>query len=548
MSVLTDFLRHEKATPERILFHQPLDTSKKTWTYAQAGKEIRAIAAGLQSLGLKPGDHVALISKNCAEWIMAEIAIMMGGYVSIPLYPTLGAKSIEPILKHSDSKAVILGKLDDYSSQKDGIPAEISKIGIKAYGIEETYTWEDWVQNMSSTNYIHEWKREDLQTIIYTSGTTGNPKGVMHAVSHFEDTVRVAITELDINPNKPARMLSYLPLSHIAERVGIENIGMSLGAEYYFAQSLDTFAANLAEAQPTLFFAVPRIWAKFREKIEEKLPPSKLNTLLKIPILNNVIRSSIQKKLGLKSATHIFSGAAPISVDLLQWFDKLGITILQAYGMTEDSVYAHFNRNKANKFGTVGIPFKGMEVKIDVGSGEIRVKSPGNTLGYYKEPGITAELFDEDGYLRTGDIGERDAQGFLTITGRVKDQFKTDKGKYIAPAPIEMMLLANTDIEGVCVVGMGVPQPIALVVPSASGLGKTREALASSLTASINEVNKKLESFERIEKAVVMKDAWTVENNLMTPTMKVKRNEVEKIHQSKYVQWYGMQDKIVWES
>lgn len=548
MSVLTDFLRHEKATPDKILFNQPLDKGKRTWTFQQAGQEIRSIVAGLKSLGLQPGDHVALISKNCAEWIMSDIAIMMGGYVSIPLYPTLGAKSIEPILRHSDSKAVIIGKLDDYSTQKEGIPVGIARIGIKSYGIEETHTWEDWVESMPPTDYVHDWKREDLLTIIYTSGTTGMPKGVMHAMSHFDDTVNVALKGLAIDKNLPARMFSYLPLSHIAERIGIENMGMHLGSEYYFAQSLDTFGENLAEAQPTLFFAVPRIWAKFREKIEEKLPPSKLNTLLKIPLLNTVIKNSIKKKLGLKSATHIFSGAAPISIDLLEWFDKLDVRILQAYGMTEDSIYAHFNRNNANKLGSVGIPFDGLEVKIDATSGEIRVKSPGNTLGYYKEPGLTAELFDEEGYLRTGDIGERDAKGFLTITGRVKDQFKTDKGKYIAPAPIEMMLLANTDIEGVCVVGMGVPQPLALIVPSQAGLGKTREALSSSLTATLNEVNSKLESFERIEKAVVMKEPWTVENNLMTPTMKVKRNEVEKIHLSRYVEWYKLSEKIIWES
>lgn len=548
MSVLTDFLKHETSSPDKILFNQPLDKGKRTWTYRQAGQEIRSILAGLQSLGLQPGDHVALISKNCAEWIMADVAIMMGGYVSIPLYPTLGAKSIEPILRHSDSKAIIIGKLDDYSGQKDGIPPGIARIGISTYGIEETHTWEDWIKNMPPSDYVHEWKREDLMTIIYTSGTTGMPKGVMHAMSHFEDTVHTALIDLAIDKNKPARVFSYLPLSHIAERVGIENMGMHLGAEYFFAQSLDTFAENLAEAQPTLFFAVPRIWAKFREKIQEKLPPSKMNTLLKIPIINNVIKSSIQKKLGLKSATHIFSGAAPISVDLLQWFDKLGIRILQAYGMTEDAIYAHFNRNDANKLGSVGIPFHGLKVKIDAASGEIRVKSPGNTLGYYKEPGLTAELFDEEGYLRTGDIGERDEKGFLTITGRVKDQFKTDKGKYIAPAPIEMMLLANTDIESVCVVGMGVPQPLALVVPSPAGLAKTREALSSSLTAILNEVNGKLESYEKIEKIVVMKEAWTVENSLMTPTMKVKRNEVEKIHLSRYVEWYGSGEKVVWES
>jgi long-chain acyl-CoA synthetase len=546
MSVLTDFLKYEKLKPKSVLFHQPIDQGKREWTFEQAGKEIRCILAGLQGLGLKPGDHVALISKNCAEWIMADIAIMMGGYVSIPLYPTLGASSIKPIIEHSDSKAIIIGKLDDYTSQKDGIPPGIAKIGIRSYGVEEQNTWEDWVQNMTPSDYIHEWKPEDRLTIIYTSGTTGNPKGVLHALNNFDSTVKSAIKELEINPNLPARMFSYLPLSHIAERIGIENMGMHLGAEFHFAQSLDTFAANLAEAQPTLFFAVPRIWAKFKEKIEEKLPPQKMNTLLKIPFVKNIIKKSIKKKLGLATATHIFSGAAPISVDLLKWFSKLDIRILQAYGMTEDSVYAHFNRNSANKLGTVGIPFSGLDVKI-ADTGEIRVKSPGNTQGYYKEPNLTAELFDEEGYLRTGDIGERDKEGFLTITGRVKDQFKTDKGKYVSPAPIEMMMLANSDIEGVCVVGMGVPQPMALIVPSAAGLAKTREALSSSIVSTLNSVNEKLEAYEKLKKLIVMKEPWTIENGLLTPTMKVKRNEVEKIHLSLYPEWYNMQELVVWE-
>ncbi|TVR79070.1 MAG: hypothetical protein EA412_07070 [Chitinophagaceae bacterium] len=547
MSVLTDFLKYEKQKPNEILFNQPLDQGKRTWTYAEAGKEIRSILAGLQSIGLKPGDHIALISKNCAEWIMADIAIMMGGYVSIPLYPTLSANSIKPILEHSDSKAIIVGKLDDYSAQKDGIPLGIAKIGVNTYGIEEEHTWEDWVKNMTPSDYVHDWKPNDRLTIIYTSGTTGSPKGVMHELNNFESTVKVALNELDIDPTKKARMFSYLPLSHIAERIGIENMGMHLGAEFNFAQSLDTFAENLAEAQPTLFFAVPRIWSKFREKIEEKLPPSKMNVLLKIPLINGVIKNSIKKKLGLASATHIFSGAAPISVDLLKWFQKLDIKILQAYGMTEDSIYAHFNRNNANKLGTVGIPFSGLDVKI-ADTGEIRVKSPGNTQGYYKEPDLTKELFDEEGYLRTGDIGERDSEGFLTITGRVKDQFKTDKGKYIAPAPIEMMLLANSDIESVCVVGTGVAQPMALVVPSPAGLAKNRESLSSSLTSTFNSVNEKLEPYEKMKKVVVMKEPWTIENNLMTPTMKVKRNEVEKIHMSRYPEWYDKQDTVIWES
>jgi long-chain acyl-CoA synthetase len=214
--------------------------------------------------------------------------------------------------------------------------------------------------------------------------------------------------------------------------------------------------------------------------------------------------------------------------------------------MTEDCVYAHYNRNESNRHGTVGKPLKGLQVKI-VEGGEIRVKCPGLTKGYYKEPELTNELFDEDGFLKTGDQGQISPDGFLTITGRVKDLFKTDKGKYIAPAPIEMELLHNTDIEQVCIVGMGVPQPIALIVLSPAGKKKSKEEITKSITNTIAEVNPGLESYEHIEKAVVMKTDWTIENGLMTPTLKVKRNEVEKIHLPTYPKWFHTEGTVIWE-
>ncbi|HMP98396.1 MAG TPA: AMP-binding protein [Cyclobacteriaceae bacterium] len=544
-SPLEAFLHWEQKTPDKILFKQPLNGQVKTWTYAEAGDEIRRIAAGLRENGMTPGSHVAVLSKNCAEWIMSDLAIMYAGCVSIPIYPTLTAHSIQPILEHSESKMIILGKLDDYSTQKDGVPANVKKLCMAQYGTQDGDQWEDWKRQYEPLKDMHNWKAEDIHTIMYTSGTTGKPKGVMHAIGTFDATVKRAIDDLVIDRNKPQYMFSYLPLSHIAERMGIETVGLYLGVTFSFAESLESFAQNLADTQPTVFFAVPRIWAKFREKIEMKLPPKKMKTLLSIPIINNIIRKSIKKKLGLSRATHIFSGAAPITVDMLQWFDKLGVRILQAYGMTEDCVYAHFNRNDANKHGTVGKPLQGLQVKI-ADSGEIRVKCPGLTKGYYKEPEMTKELFDEEGYLKTGDMGEIDNQGFLKITGRIKDQFKTDKGKYISPGPIEMKLAANTDIESVCVVGMGVPQPMALVVLSPAGKEKSKEEVIKSITATIDELNPGLEAYEQIEKAVIMSKDWTVENGLMTPTLKVKRNEVEKLYLQTYPAWFNMEGRVVW--
>ncbi len=542
---LKQFLKWEKETPNSIMLRQPFSGEWRNWTYQQAGEETRKIAAGLKSLNLPARSNIALLSKNCAHWIMADLAIMMAGHISVPLYATLTAPSIRQILEHSEAKAIFVGKLDKYPEQKDGIPVGVQKIGMELYGIQEPLSIEKMMATEKPLTEIATWDRDELLTIMYTSGTTGKPKGVMHSAGNFDAIVQTGILDLEL-PMHP-RLFSYLPISHIAERTGIEMIGIYRGATFSFAESLDSFPKNLAETQPNLFFAVPRIWAKFREKISEKLPPKKLNTLLSIPIINNIIRKSIKKKLGLNEATHIYSGAAPISVDLLEWFDKIGVTIFQAIGMTEDCIYSHFNRRTANRFGTVGKALTGVTVKI-ADDGEFRLKSGGVMKGYYKEPELTAATFDEEGYLKTGDKAEYDKDGFLTIVGRVKDQFKTDKGKYVSPAPIEMLLLANQHIEQACVVGMGIPKPIALVVLSASGKAQSKDQLIASLTASLQEVNPALESYEKLEKVVVMQGDWTVENGLITPTLKVKRNEVEKIHLPKYPTWYHTQPgTVIWE-
>jgi long-chain acyl-CoA synthetase len=213
--------------------------------------------------------------------------------------------------------------------------------------------------------------------------------------------------------------------------------------------------------------------------------------------------------------------------------------------MSEDCVYAHFETTKNFCFGSVGRPVTGLKTKF-AEDGELRVKSVGNMLGYYKEPELTAKAFDEEGYLKTGDIAEYNKDGYLFITGRVKDQFKTDKGKYIAPSPIETKILANPDLESACVVGTGIPQPIGLVTLSDTGLLKDRQTISAELEKQCITINESLEVFERLEKIVVMKERWSVPNGLLTPTLKVKRNEIERIYLPNYPQWFAKKEKIVW--
>ena len=543
-SPLQAFAYWVEKSPGHKFLRQPFNRAFTEITYAEADQEIRKIATALKDMGMTEGSHVALLSKNCAHWIMADLAIMMAGCISIPIYPTLGADAINEILVHSESKAIIIGKLDNYENQKPGI-TDIPKIGIETYGIKEDTSWETLVSEADPLHLIHNQDLDELMTIMYTSGTTGTPKGVMHTVGNFNEVVNKALQVIDL-PHRP-RYFSYLPLTHIAERVGIEMCAIYRGATLSFPESIDTFAEDLAMVQPHTFFAVPRIWSKFQEKILEKMPQKKLDKLIGLPILGNIVKKSIRKKLGLSVSNWSISGAAPIAVSLQEWFLKLGINISQGYGLTEDCILSHINRPHANKFGTVGYRMPGVESKLSA-EGEILIKNQCLMKGYYKQPELTAEMFTEDGYLKTGDIGEFDHDGYLSITGRLKDQFKTDKGKYISPAPIELELSKNTDVEQICIVGTGIPQPIALVVPSELGKSKNESEFDQSILATVDSLNPALEPYEKIAKVIIMKEDWSVDNGLLTPTLKVKRNRVEAIHMPMYPEWFQSDERIVYES
>ncbi len=542
-SPLTAFLHWEKNTPEKPFLKQYINGKIITYTFKQSGDEIRRIANVLKAYNLPPQSNIALLSKNCAHWILADLAIIMSDNVSIPIYPTFQASSIKYVLEHSESKAIILGKLDDFESQKSAIP-DIPVISVALYGLNEGNTWEDLIVKNEPLQNIPIVNPANLITIIYTSGTTGNPKGVMHTVGSFTNASNTFLDNLYL-PEHP-KFFSYLPLSHIAERAGIEMGGIFRGASITFSESLATFGNNLEATQPDLFFAVPRIWTKFQEKILLGMPQKKLTNLLRLPIISSIVKKKIKKKLGLSKAILIYSGAAPIASSLVKWYKKLDITILQGYGMTEDCILSHGNTPEENRIGTVGKTANGVKVKLS-SDGEICIMNDCLMKGYYKNPEDTAEAFDEQGYLKTGDVGEFDHDGYLTITGRAKDQFKTDKGKYISPAPIELELSKCSEIEQVCIVGMGIPQPILLVVPSIEGTTKSKEKLSTCLINAIEEINPTLEKHEKIAKAVIMKEDWTVENGLMTPTLKIKRSQVEKIHMPMYKSWFDAEEKVIYE-
>jgi long-subunit acyl-CoA synthetase (AMP-forming) len=540
-SPLEMFYQWEKETPNKLYMRQPIGGEWHHWTWSETATQVRKMAAYLKSLDLPANSKIATLSKNCAHWIISDLAIMMAGHVSVPLYPNLKAESITQILEHSEAKLLFVGKLDDFESMRPGVPKDLPCIAFPFYSEEGYPVWDDLIKDVEPMvdNVVRE--PNELATIIYTSGTTGMPKGVMHKFYNFSFATSNAVPLLGLATEE--RFFSYLPLCHIAERLLVEMGSLYSGGMVSFAESLDTFAQNLADTKPTAFLGVPRIWTKFQQGILGKLPQKKLNVLLSIPLVSSLIKKKVKSGLGLQEARNIFTGAAPTPVSTLKWFERLGIPIQEAYAMTENCCYSHVTLNDGIKFGSVGKALPHCEVKLSE-ENEILIKHVALMDGYYKEDKQTQETI-KDGWLHTGDEGHIDAEGYLKITGRVKDLFKTSKAKYVAPAPIEMKLSANKNIEQVCVVGTGLPQPIALITLSEYGKSRPTADVYGSLETTLKIINPKFESHERLKKIVVLDKEWTIENNLLTPSMKIKRNEVERLYKDNYTSWYEKEGYIV---
>ena len=548
LKTFVDYLYHwEKTQPNKVFLRQPFGNEFKDFAWGEVGDQVRRIATYLNSLGLPPKSNIGLVSKNCAEWIIADLAIMVSGHVSVPFYATLTAEQINQVLTHSGCLVLFVGKLDDWKGMKKGIPSEVKCISFPTYNPDKEHVqWNDILEQNEPLQGTPSPQLSDLFSIVYTSGTTGNPKGVM--VTYESIAVVMEKTKTILKYDLPEhRFFSYLPLCHIAERNVVEATSLGTGGTVYFAESLDTFSKNLGTASPTHFFAVPRIWTKFQLGILAKMSQRKLDMLLKIPVLSTFIKKKIRKGLGLDDAQLILTAAAPMPVSLIRWFRRLGIIIQEAYGMTENLGAICMMPKDGIKDGSVGKVYPSTEVKIAESTGEILTRSPWNMLGYYKEPALTAETIDAEGWIHTGDVGEIDDEGYLKITGRVKEMYKTSKGEYVAPSQIEFGFADNKMIEQICIVGQSLPQPIALVVLSDIARGVEKESIKQSLVSTLSDVNPRLKSYERVQKIVIMKEAWTVDNNMLTPTMKTKRNIIEKNYEPMMEPWYEGKESIIWE-
>ena len=545
------FYRWEKEFKDRPFLRQPFGDRWEEYSWGEVGQMARKLATGLRSLGLRDNAHIGLISKNCREWIIADLAIIMAGYISVPFYPTLNDKELNTLLEFGDVDLLFVGKVEHWEQQKKGVPNDMPVIAFPPYAnhspAPEAIQWFDFIDQHPPLETPHQPMVNDTWTIIFTSGTTGDPKGV---VLNYLANEKTALLTLESNPleidfNGKNDFFSYLPLNHIAERVVVEFGVFRFGGTISFVESIDTFAQNLQQAQPTVFFAVPRIWTKFQMGVLAKLPQPKLEKLLKIPLLSGFIKRKLRKGLGLHRARAIVSGAAPLLDSQREWFRSIGIPITNGYGMTENcAITTQLPAPISNKPGSVGIPQPEVDIKIDPETSEIMMRGPFVMVGYYKQPELTAQVL-QDGWLRTGDQGYLDSDGFLYITGRVKDIFKTSKGKYIEPLVLESYFADIVDFEQMCIVGLGLPQPIGLVVLSEVGKSKDKYALIAQLEQTLQEINNQLESYKKISTLVLTDEEWTVENGLTTPTLKIKRNAIDKKYEKNYKAWYDREETVL---
>lgn len=550
-------------------------------SYAEFGRWVDEIAAGLASLGVRSGDRVAIVSENRPEWVAADMAMVRLGAVNVSVYPSLTAKQIEFILNDAGVTLALVSNRLQYNKIakiRGSVPClrrVVSFTGLGPVG-EDLLSFSTLRETgvefaRAAPGYVRGESRkvtpDHLLTLIYTSGTTGTPKGVM--LTHRNLVSNVLATTECIPFLESDTLLSFLPLCHSYERMAGYYSAMSCGVTIAFAESVDTVRENILEVRPTVVTTVPRLLERIHSSVMKQakaMPPARrlvfdwaigvsddlarrrrpgplpVGLRLRRAIADRLVFSKVRARMGGR-IRFFASGGAALSRELGEFFQSIGVTVLEGYGMTESSPVISVNRQGAAKFGTVGMPIPGVEVKF-AADGEILARGPNVMRGYWNDPAATAEAVDEAGWLHTGDIGAFDADGYLCITDRKKHIIVNSGGKNIAPGPIENAILSSGLIHQVLIIGDGRVYLSALVVPE---FDHVRERLAASgipappdpemavstevhrmIGAEIDRIQKDSASFERIRRFTLMPRPFTLEEGEITPTLKVKRSVVER--------------------
>lgn len=498
LSINQYLVDNERNFGDRIYLRQPRDNHWHEYSWKKTMEQARQVARFLQDSGLNRGDRVAIFSKNCAEWFIADFGIALAGMVSVPLFANQHRESIDFVLNHAGVKLVFIGKLDNYKTTKEYISSQFIRVSFNYHPKPEgCFAWDDVLKREPLEEIIFP-EPEELFTIIYSSGTTGLPKGAVYTHQTISNYLALFPDDLaSMRKLNHYHLISYLPLAHVYERTAIQLGSVSIPSDVSFVESLEKFAENLREIKPNLFTAVPRIWGVFQQKIEQKVPPEKLQMLLKIPILSYFIKKKIRRQLGLDRCYNCFSGASHLPASIIKFFDALDIPIQEGYGQTENLAYATVSRLEERRPCYVGSPRLEVEVKLGENE-ELLIKSPCLMKEYYDDPEASIRALSKDGWLCTGDIAEIDSSMRIKILGRLSENFKNQKGEFIAPTPIEERFGENGFIEQLCLVGRELPSNVLITTLNEAGLQKPREWIKAQLEKILHLVNRDLAGYEKL--------------------------------------------------
>jgi long-chain acyl-CoA synthetase len=543
------FFRQAARFGDRTLVRDHDGEGWRPHSWSTTAENAQRVAARLVGEGVQAGDRVGIMAENRVEWLYCDLAIQTVGAVSVPIYPSTPARMAQVIAQDAGARVAFVAddlrdrlRLDRLVAFDADLPA--------------------WVGAEADPELLAEVEAraaavapDDIATLVYTSGTTGLPKGVMLPHRCFVDMARSCLEVFDIGPDDES--LSFLPYSHVFERINGVFVGLAAGGSAWIARGVPKLVEDLAECRPTVMVSVPRVYEKMHQQVMAVVRelPGRRRAIFNwaigqgrrrmqgrpaplYPLADRLVLAPLRKRLTGGRLRFFVSGGAPLSAEVEGFFWTLGVKILNGWGMTETSSGATSNTEQRHRFETVGPPLPGVEIRIE-DDGEILVKSPGNMVGYYHNPEATAEML-QDGWVRTGDIGELDADGFLRITDRKKELLKTAGGKFVAPAPMETHLMQDPAIERAVVIGDERPYVTALIVPDWRTLevehGVTGppeelcddERARAAVRGAIDVLNRELGSWETIKYFELLPHDFTEESGELTPTLKVKRRVVQE--------------------
>ena len=514
-----------RETPDRLWLKDRQGDQFTTWTWAQAEQEINAAAAWLEQRYGNSQTVFGMLSRNRAHWMLADMAITASGNVSVPLFTTLLPDTAEYILKFSDAKVLFVGESGNWSAIKQILPPAIEIVALPGVDPEVDHIkWETMIAEGKDLKPSHICKPDDLQTLVFTSGTTGVPKGVMQSHASMLKPMQRCVGAVEITDYP--RFLSYLPLAHVAERQLIWIQSLIYGGEITFNEDLTTLLRDMADTKPHYLFGVPRVWEQLQQGVLAQFGgQAAFDDALQKD--RQAVQQKVITALGLQNAEYLLTAAAPTPAALIDWYQNIGITLMEGYGQSE-AMGLIANTGDARKVGSIGIPLEGVEVRIN-DDGELCVRADGLAAGYYKNPEKTAETF-VDGWVHTGDKATVDDDGFYYLTGRVKDHFKTMQGKFVSPPPMESAFSECEVVEQLCLLGRGYSKTVMVVVLTSPAGTLQKSDVEQQLLTAAASVNEGVEHHAHIGAVIVTTEPWTIENGVLTPTMKIKRDKIEAAH------------------